>query len=69
MGDRLQAEVELFFVHLDENMAGKELFDPATLLQMLKMVGLFAVGRTASGAPLEIPPALAAAEAAYQPSR
>jgi hypothetical protein len=47
-------------------MAGKELFDPATLLQMLKMVGLFKVGRNAAGGPLEIPPALAAAEAAYQ---
>jgi 3-hydroxyacyl-[acyl-carrier-protein] dehydratase len=66
VGDRLQAEVELFFVHLDISMAGKELFDPATLLQMLKMVGLFKVGRTAAGGPLEIPPALAAAEAAYQ---
>jgi 3-hydroxyacyl-[acyl-carrier-protein] dehydratase len=60
VGDRLQAEVQLFFVHLDENTAGKSLFDPGTLLQMLRMVGLYAVGRTADGKPLETPAALVA---------
>jgi len=66
VGDRLQAEVELFFVHIDENTFGPALFDPATLLQMLKMVGLFAVGRTADGGPIQVPPALAKADAAWQ---
>ncbi len=54
-GDRLQAEVELFFVHLDENAFGSSLFDPPTLLQMLKLLGMFTVGRTTDGKPLAIP--------------
>jgi 3-hydroxyacyl-[acyl-carrier-protein] dehydratase len=59
VGDRLQAEVEIFFVALDENTAGTALFDPAALLQMLRLLGLFAVGRAADGGPIGIPAALA----------
>lgn len=59
IGDRLQAEVELFFVHLDVSAAGPSLFDPPALLQMLKLLGIFSVGRTADGGPLAIPAALA----------
>ena len=56
---RLQAEIQVFFAHLDEATAGKSLFDPASLLAMLKLLGVFAVGRDASGAPLQVPAALA----------
>ena len=56
---RLQAELQVFFAHLDEATAGKSLFDPASLLAMLKLLGVFAVGRDASGAPLQVPAALA----------
>lgn len=58
VGDRLQAEVEIFFAHLNEGAAGKSLFEPATFLGMLKMLGIYSVGRNADGAPLEVPPAL-----------
>jgi 3-hydroxyacyl-[acyl-carrier-protein] dehydratase len=53
--DRLQAEVQLFFAHLSEATAGKSLFDPASLLAMLKLLGVFDVGRDREGRPLEVP--------------
>jgi 3-hydroxyacyl-[acyl-carrier-protein] dehydratase len=59
VGDRLQAEVELFFVHLDESAAGASLFEPAALLQMLKLLGMFTVGQSADGGPIGVPAALA----------
>jgi 3-hydroxyacyl-[acyl-carrier-protein] dehydratase len=68
VGERLQAEVQIFFAHLDEATAGKSLFDPAGLLAMLKLLGVFEVGRDAQGHPLEIPPALALAEQAAHPA-
>jgi 3-hydroxyacyl-[acyl-carrier-protein] dehydratase len=55
---RLQAEIQVFFAHLDEATAGKSLFDPASLLAMLKLLGVFAVGRDSSGNPLTVPPSL-----------
>ena len=57
---RLQAELQVFFAHLDEATAGKSLFDPASLLAMLKLLGVFAVGRDSSGNPLTVPPSLLA---------
>jgi 3-hydroxyacyl-[acyl-carrier-protein] dehydratase len=58
VGDRLQAEVELLFVHLTEDLAGKSLFEPETFLGMLKMLGLFTVGHAADGSPLLVPDSL-----------
>jgi 3-hydroxyacyl-[acyl-carrier-protein] dehydratase len=55
---RLQAEIQVFFAHLDEATAGKSLFDPASLLAMLKLLGVFAVGRDAHGNPLTVPESL-----------
>ena len=63
VGTRLQGEVQLFFVHLNEATAGKWLFDPANLLAMLKLLGVYDVGRDAAGRPLEIPATLTAQEA------
>ena len=51
VGERLQGEVQLFFAHLNEATAGKSLFDPASLLAMLKLLGVFDVGRDAAGPP------------------
>jgi 3-hydroxyacyl-[acyl-carrier-protein] dehydratase len=57
--ERLHAEVQLVFAHLSEAIAGsKSLFDPASLLAMLKLMGVFDVGRDAQGQPLKIPPGL-----------
>ncbi len=61
VGQRLQAEVQIFFAHLDER-AGKSLFDPASLLAMLKLLGVFQVGRDSQGRRLSVPTSLALAE-------
>jgi hypothetical protein len=62
VGPRLQAEVQLFFAHLSEAVAGsKSLFDPASLLAMLKLLGVFEVGRDSQGRPLTVPASLLAA--------
>lgn len=55
VGPRLQAEAQMFFVHLPEARAGKNLFDPAGLLTMLRLLGVFEVGRDAQGNRLEVP--------------
>jgi 3-hydroxyacyl-[acyl-carrier-protein] dehydratase len=60
VGERLQAEVQLFFAHLAESTAGKWLFDPPSLLAMLKLLGVFEVGRDAQGQPLRVPEILKA---------
>jgi len=65
IGDKLQAEVQLFFAHLSEETAGKSLFDPASLLAMVKLLGVFDVGRDAEGKPLALPKALTTPEAAH----
>lgn len=56
IGDRLQAEAELFFANVPaEAVTGQELhvFDPEDLLAWLENVGVFDVGRTAEGEPLD----------------
>ena len=62
VGERLQAEAQMFFAHLPESRAGKSLFDPAGLLAMLKLWGVFEVGRDASGNPLQVPASLLATD-------
>lgn len=63
MGARLQAEAQLFFAHLNEATAGPWLFDPASLLAMLKLLRVFDVGRDAQGRPLAVPLTLTPKEA------
>jgi 3-hydroxyacyl-[acyl-carrier-protein] dehydratase len=54
VGQRLQAEVQMVFAHLPEARAGKALFDPAGFLAMLKLLGVFEIGRDANGNPLPV---------------
>ena len=54
VGGRLQAEIELYFGHIDEGAAGKTLFEPANFLALLKMLKLFEVGRRPDGSPLPV---------------
>jgi 3-hydroxyacyl-[acyl-carrier-protein] dehydratase len=68
VGDQRQAEVEMFFAHLDERQ-DKELFEPADFLAMLRMLRLFEVGRQADGQPIPVPAHLAAAESAAKDPR
>lgn len=63
--NRLQAEVELVFAHLDDaRFRGVDLFRPDELLRMLRIFHMFEVGKKADGSPLEIPPHMLAAERA-----
>jgi 3-hydroxyacyl-[acyl-carrier-protein] dehydratase len=53
IGDQLQAEVQVFFAHVDESFAGKSLFKPGQLYDMLRVFRLFEVGKAADGSPLQ----------------
>jgi 3-hydroxyacyl-[acyl-carrier-protein] dehydratase len=64
VGDRLQADVELMFAHLDERHANRELFDPADFLVTLRTLGLYDVGVKPDGSKLEVPKRLLDAERA-----
>jgi 3-hydroxyacyl-[acyl-carrier-protein] dehydratase len=57
-GDRLQAEMEIVFAHLGGDHQDKTLFEPATFLKMMRLLGAFKVGRAADGSPLVEPPEL-----------
>ena len=64
VGDELQAEVELFLAHLPERTEGVEgdLVDPADMLAMVRTFGLYDVGRTSNGEPLDVAEKLAEGE-------
>jgi 3-hydroxyacyl-[acyl-carrier-protein] dehydratase len=59
---RLQAEAAIFFAHLNGRTENRELFDPAELLCMIRLLGLYDVGRDAQGQPIEVPARLLEAE-------
>jgi 3-hydroxyacyl-[acyl-carrier-protein] dehydratase len=60
VGERLQAEADFFFAHLDdERQAGQSLFEPSEFLNWLLILGVFDVGRKQDGSPLTIPKHLA----------
>lgn len=52
---RLQAEIDLFFAHLDDDSVQRDLFDPADFATMMRTLGLYEVGRQLDGSPLEMP--------------
>jgi 3-hydroxyacyl-[acyl-carrier-protein] dehydratase len=60
VGDRLQAEVDMFFAHLAEGQGEGDLFHPAVLLAWLRTLRVFEVGHAADGTPLKVPASLAA---------
>ena len=59
VGDRLQAEAEIFFGHLDRRTGGQVMFEPEGIMNWLRAVRMFDVGRDADGNPLK-PPTLPA---------
>ncbi|EAQ77255.1 probable hydroxymyristoyl-(acyl carrier protein) dehydratase [Blastopirellula marina DSM 3645] len=63
-GERLHAEVELFFAHLDEHDNDRQLFDTADFLQLLRIYRLFDIGKNADGSPIQPPQYMLDAEAA-----
>ncbi len=62
IGDRLQAEVDLVFAHLDDRFPGAELFDPPDFVRMLRTWYLYDVGRNPDGSPIQVPEHLLRAE-------
>ncbi len=62
IGDELQAEVDLFLAHLGDRFTSEDLIDPADTLVMLRLFGLYDVGRTVDGDPIDVPERLLQAE-------
>jgi 3-hydroxyacyl-[acyl-carrier-protein] dehydratase len=62
LDDELHAEVQLYFAYLDDRLGGIELIPPADVLSMLRLYGLYDVGETESGSPLDVPRRLLDAE-------
>ena len=63
--EKLQAELEVFFAHLeqhDEQGRLLALFDPYDLFSWLRLLKLYEVGRDAEGNPLKIHPNMAACD-------
>ena len=56
IGDRPQAEAEIFFAHLDDDNGKVELFDPYDLYSWLRLLKLYEVGRDADGNPMQVHP-------------
>jgi 3-hydroxyacyl-[acyl-carrier-protein] dehydratase len=52
LGDQRQAELQVFYASVDESFAGKSLFRPGQLYDMLRVWRLFEVGKKADGTPL-----------------
>jgi 3-hydroxyacyl-[acyl-carrier-protein] dehydratase len=56
VGNELQAEIDLFLAHLPDQFEGVEgdLSDPVDTLALMRTFGLYDVGRTSSGEPLDV---------------
>ena len=59
---RLQAEVEMVFAHLGERYEGFDLFHPDKLLCMMRLLGMYDVGRDENGQPIDPPAYMLEAE-------
>jgi 3-hydroxyacyl-[acyl-carrier-protein] dehydratase len=55
IGETLLAEVELLFAFLDDRIHSGPLFEPGDFLEVLRTFGMYDVGRTADGRPIEPP--------------
>jgi len=60
VGDRVQAELEVVFAHVDDG--GQSQFEPKNFVFTLKLLGVFEVGRKADGGRLIEPPGLVTLE-------
>jgi 3-hydroxyacyl-[acyl-carrier-protein] dehydratase len=58
VGDRLQAEMEIVFAHLQDDGRTKNLFEPRNFVFTMKLLGVFDVGRSSDGSKLVEPPGL-----------
>ena len=55
VGDRLQAEVEIFFANVLEGPRARRLFTPRELVAMMQLLGAYEVGKAADGSNLQPP--------------
>ena len=62
IGEKLQAEAELFLAILPERHEAEELFNPGEFARLLRLMGVYEVGVNRDGSPLQMPEALLAAE-------
>lgn len=62
LGTELQAEVEMMFAFLDDRFPAGPLFNPVEFVAMIRAFGMYDVGRTSDGKPLELPEFYAQAE-------
>lgn len=62
--DKLQAEMEIVFVHLRDGTRARNLFEPKNFVFTMKLLGVFDVGRSSDGSPLKEPPGLTQLRAA-----
>ena len=58
--DRLQAEAEIFFAHLDRGASTPAMFEPGAINEWLQALRMFEVGRDVAGNPLSNAKLLAA---------
>ena len=61
LGTELQAEVEMMFAFLDGRFPEGPLFEPVKFVAMIRAFGMYDVGRTVDGQPIELPAFYAAA--------
>jgi len=62
IGDEPFCEVDLLFAHLDDRFAGVEQWYPADFIAILRLFGIYDVGRAEDGSPLQVPQYLLDAE-------
>lgn len=55
VGDRLQAEAEILFVHLDPGTAHRPLFEPGEFLSILRVLKILEVARKPDGSRIPVP--------------
>jgi acyl-CoA thioesterase FadM len=55
VGDRLQAEAEILFVHLDRETAHRPLFEPGEFLSILRVLKILEVARKPDGSRIPVP--------------
>ncbi len=58
IGERLQAEAEILFAHIDRETARRPLFEPRQFGLLLRGLKIFDVGRKPDGSKIEMPPHL-----------
>jgi 3-hydroxyacyl-[acyl-carrier-protein] dehydratase len=68
LGEKLQGEVEFMFAFLDDRFPPGPLFEPVDFVAMIRAFGMYDVGRTAEGQPIELPAFYVEAERAARAS-